>query len=119
MLTQRVTPKVQGLAPRLELKTREEEPVKISVLINSVYFFIESVLILETSKGFRLLAIHQGKIIADETYKTAKGAKFAFIKFFQYKAWEEGVKPQWTPFYPPENNWETLEILKKQGHKDH
>ena len=93
------------LQPDTNLKRDIEEGQKnrrISLLINSVYFFIESVFILETENGFRLIAIHQNKVLTDETYKTVKGAKIAFLKLFAYKAWEEGVKPQWTSFYPPE-----------------
>jgi len=92
------------------------DPIKVSLLINSVYFFIESVLILQTAEGYRLLAIHQGRLIADETYKTSKGAKIAFLKFFGYKAWDDGVKPQWTPFYPPEQPWldEKYRIAEQQ-----
>ncbi len=92
------------------------DPTRISLMVNSVYFFIESVFILETAEGYRLLAIHQGKLIADETYKTPKGARIAFLKFFGDKAWEEGVKPQWTPFYPPEQPWldEKYRITEQQ-----
>lgn len=109
-----------GAAVHLNVELRQAEtrgdPIKVSLLINSVYFFIESVLILETAEGYRMLAIHQGKLIADETYKTPKGAKIAFLKFFGYKAWDEGVKPQWTPFYPPEQPWldEKYRIMKQQ-----
>jgi len=109
----------QAQAPGLELHTMEEKPVTVSLLINSVYYFIESVLILETTEGFRLLAIHQNKLIADETYKTAKSARIAFMKLFNYKAYTEGVKAQWTPFYAPEEGWETLKILENQDRKDH
>lgn len=89
----------------LELRQQEEEPARISLLINSVYYFIESVFIAETSAGFRLSATHHGATLADEMYKTLKGARIAFAKRFAYKAWQEGVKPQWTPFYPPEKDW--------------
>lgn len=77
---------------------------RISLLTNGVYYFIETVFLLETVEGYRLIAIHGGKLLIDETYKTAKGARIAFLKFYGYKAWEEGVKPFWTPFYPPEEN---------------
>ena len=107
-----------GVQLNVDLQQTETkgDPIKVSLLINSVYFFIESVLILETAEGYRLLAIHQGRLITDETYKTSKGAKIAFLKFFGYKAWDEGVKPQWTPFYPPEQPWldEKYRITEQQ-----
>lgn len=98
-------PPTVSLNVELQQEQGQGEPIKVALLVNSVYFFIESVFILETPDGYRLLAIHQGKLLADETYKTPKGAKIAFLKFFGYKAWEEGVKTQWTPFYPPEQPW--------------
>jgi hypothetical protein len=55
--------------------------------------------------GYRLVVIHHGYLLTDETYKTPKGAKIAFLKFWNYKAWQEGVKPQWSHFYPPETKW--------------
>ncbi len=54
---------------------QKEKPVIISRLINSIYYFIEFVFLITENEGFRLVAIHQGKLLIDETYKTAKGAK--------------------------------------------
>jgi hypothetical protein len=89
----------------LELRQQEEKPARISLLINSVYYFIESVFIAETSAGYRLCVIHHSAVLADEMYKTLKGAKIGFARRFGYKAWQEGVKPDWSPFYPPGKTW--------------
>ena len=86
------------------MRENGEEGQRISLLINSVYYFIETVFILETAEGYRLIAIHQDKICTDKTYKTPRGAKIAYRKLFGYKAWEGGVIPNWSPFYPPEKN---------------
>ena len=94
-------------------KCEEKKIRRFSLLVNSVYFFIETVFILETPDGYRLIAIHQGKLLLDKTYKTPKGAKVAFLKFFAYKRWEDGVKAQWTPFYPPEENCGPLHKYEK------
>jgi len=96
--------------PRLQL----EQPVKISLLSNSVSFSFKHVFIMETAGAYRLIVIHQGKIKSDETYKTPKGAKIAFLKVFGYKAFEGGQKPQWTPFVKPDPDWEPLKILEKE-----
>ena len=108
------------LQPDINLKRDIEEDQKnrrISILINSIYFFIESVFILETGDGYRLIAIHRNKILANGFYRTVRGAKIAYLKFFAYKVWKEDVKPQWTPFYHPEEKCGPLhnfdEIVKE------
>jgi hypothetical protein len=100
----------------LELRQQKEETVRISLLINSVYYFIESVFIAETSAGYRLSVTHHGAVLTDEIYKTLKGARIGFTKRYGHKAWEEGVKPHWTPFYPPEKKW-LKEKLQRTGSK--
>jgi len=91
------------LLTRQQREKEEDKKIRrISLLVNSVFFFIETVFILETMNGYRLIVIHQRKLVTDKTYKTPNGAKIAFMKFFAYKRWEEGVKAQWTPFYPPD-----------------
>jgi hypothetical protein len=89
----------------IELQQKEEKPIKISRLINSIYYFIESVFIIAEKQGYRLVAIHQGKLLTDQTYKTVKGARIAFLKMWSYKAWKEGVKAKWSHFYPPDPKW--------------
>lgn len=102
-----------SIRPRLEIET----PAKISLLTNSLHFCIAHVFIMETSEVYRLMAIHQGEIKSDETYKTPKGAKIAFLKFFGKNAIFEGVKPQWTPFFHPEPDWGPLQIALKERQK--
>ena len=108
------------LVTRLQREKGEEKKIRrISLLVNSVYFFIETVFILETPDGYRLIAIHNNKLLLDNTYKTPGGAKIAFVKFFAYKAWEEGVKTNWTAFYPPLENCGPLfkyeKLVKSNG----
>ena len=94
-------------APSLNVELRQEEeiPIKISRLVNSIYYFIESVFIIAEKQGYRLVAIHQGNLLTDQTYKTAKGARIAFLKFWSYRVWRDGVKPKWSHFYPPDPKW--------------
>lgn len=79
--------------------------IKISSLSNSMNYFINNVFIVKDSGNFRLLAIHNNKRLMDEKYDSAKGAKIAFLKLFWYRAWSEQVKPQWTHFYTPDEEW--------------
>jgi hypothetical protein len=90
-----------------ERTEKEKEPVQISLLQNSLYYFIESVFIMkdQSIQGYTLVVIHQKKALWIKNYKTTKGARRAFLKRFGYKAWREGVRPDWTKFYPPEPDW--------------
>lgn len=89
----------------LKLRPMPGDRTKISTLCNAVYFFFQRVFIISDNDTYRLIAIHNGELLADESYKTAKGAKIAFLKLYWYRAWREGVKPQWTDFYIPDAKW--------------
>ncbi len=91
--------------PLIEFRTAPGEAVKVSILSNAVYYFFQRVFIVTENDSYRLVAIHNGELLADEMYKTPKGAKIAFLKLYWYRAWQEGVKPQWTHFYTPDNDW--------------
>lgn len=84
---------------------RQEHPMTISMLINSVYFFIECVFILDFHDHYRLVALHKGKVLIDASYKTLKGARIAFAKLYGEKAWSEEIKAQWSHFYDPDTRW--------------
>jgi hypothetical protein len=86
-----------------ELNT-EEKPV-ISRLINSVYFFIDCVYILQSKDKYRLVALHYGRVLCDKYYHTLRGCRIAFDKMFKHKAWREEVKANWSHFYDPDKSW--------------
>ena len=81
-----------------------KEPL-ISLLINSAYYFIDCVFILREEGLFRLIVLHNGVVLKDSYYRTAKGARVAFQKQFKRKAWTDAVKAEWSCFYPPELNF--------------
>lgn len=91
--------------PSLDLKVAPGDRVTVSVLSNAVYYFFQRVFILSYNGTFRLIAVHNGELLADEVYDTAKGAKIAFLKLYWYRAWQDDVKPQWTAFYAPDDEW--------------
>jgi hypothetical protein len=91
------TPKQTGV--------QEKNPIKISMLINSVYYFIECVFILDIHDHYRLVALHSGKVLIDASYKTLRGARIAFSKLYGDKAWKEEIKAQWSHFYDPDARW--------------
>jgi hypothetical protein len=96
-----------------DLTTRDE--VQISRLINSIFYFIAIVYILKKDDHFRLIAIHNRRLLTDRTYPTERGAKIAFSKLFRGKAWKEDVKAEWTDFYPPDRFWldKNMKIVEK------
>ncbi len=71
---------------------------KVSLLKNSIYYFLQGVLIIQEKEGFRLLVIQHGKLLDDELYRTVRGARIAFAKRYKYKLWAKNTGPRWTPF---------------------
>lgn len=91
------------------VKVKEELTVEdrgnISFLINAIFWFTDCVFIMEMEDGYRLISIHQGRLLVNKRYKQARNAKIAFTRFFNNKIWERGIKPMWSPFYPPAPGW--------------
>ncbi len=87
--------------PQYKDNPGEFKKSSVTLLSNSVYYFIEFVYITHDRKSrrFYLAAFHHGRMIFYKSYKTQNGAKVGFIKHFGYKAWKKGVKPVWTPLY--------------------
>jgi hypothetical protein len=79
--------------------------ITISMLINSIYYYIECVFILRTQNKYRLVVLQHSRVLFDKEYPTEIGCRIAFTKFFKDKAWDEGVTPQWSHFYDPDKDW--------------
>lgn len=93
-----------GETPK-QIGVQEKYPMTISMLINSVYYFIECVFILDFHDHYRLVALHSGKVLIDASYETLRGARIAFSKLYGDKAWSEEIKAQWSHFYDPDARW--------------
>jgi hypothetical protein len=93
-----------GETPR-QTGAHEKNPMTISMLINSVYYFIECVFILDFQDHYRLVALHNGKVLIDASYETLRGARIAFARLYGDKAWSEEIKAQWSHFYDPDTRW--------------
>ncbi len=101
----------------MNLKSDKESvlPGSISLLKNSYLYFLSLVFILREPGGFRLVVMHNEKHLkSDKVYKTAKGARIAFINEWWYKAALNDMKPNWTHFYPVDPKW----LSEKLGEKD-
>ncbi len=79
--------------------------VQISILTTSIYYFLDFAFIISDGKRYRLVVIHNSQVLTDSTYKTVKGAKIAFSRIYNYKAWNERIKPNWSDFYNPTVEW--------------
>ena len=86
---------------------RGEADVEISILSNSPYYFLHSVFIVKEGEGegFRLVIIHNNRVLTDQRYETLRGARISFAKSYGDKAWVEDIQAQWTHFYPPDAKW--------------
>jgi hypothetical protein len=85
--------------------TNPEHIGHICLLINSVHFFLHSVFILCQENIYRLVVLHNNHLLIDRHYNTMRGARIAFQKLFKHKAWQEGVKSNWSLSYPPDTDW--------------
>jgi hypothetical protein len=87
---------------RILPKDKKKKTLKVSHLQNSIYYFLQGVSIIQQDSGYRLLVMHQGRLLDDATYKTVRGARIGFSRRYKYKLWDKGVEPKWSPFYAPE-----------------
>jgi len=75
---------------------------KISLLTNSYKYLLEHALILRyQGNKFRLLIIHEGKVLTDRPYKTIKAARIAFARFYSSRKWHEETEAEWSELYNP------------------
>ena len=81
------------------------KPGEICVLINSIFYFIGTVIILNNGGNYRLVVKHNRKILIDKIYKSLRGAKIAFSKLFNHRSWQEDLKAEWSVFYKPDAQW--------------
>jgi hypothetical protein len=79
-----------------------EEVFKISLLTNTIDYFLGSVFIIKSGSCYRLVVMHNGRVLVDEKYRTARGGKIAFYRFYRDRAWKLGVRPRWSPFFNPD-----------------
>lgn len=98
---------------------RSEQETTISRLLNSIYYFLDFVFVISSDEGYRLVILHQDRVIMDASYSSLRGAKIAFAKFFYEQTWAENVQPKWSHFYQPQHNWldKKLRILNKDSRR--
>jgi len=83
----------------------ERHDLKIMFLINSINYFLESVFIIIERHSYRLVVINDDHILTDRRYRTLKGARIAFSKFYCERRWEKKIPARWSHAYPPNPTW--------------
>jgi len=78
---------------------------EICILINSVFYLVDSVFIIRKKGYYCLVVRHKGKLLMDKTFKTLRGAKIAFSKLFKHRNWRENVKAEWSLLFEPDIHW--------------
>jgi hypothetical protein len=90
--------------PRTNVRLSSVRQTLVSTLVNSVLYFLDSAVIILEAKHYRLVVCHNKQVLTDQGYETLRGAKIAFSKLFQYKAFLNS-KAEWSHLYPPEQEW--------------
>ncbi len=85
--------------------TRIEVEREIIRLINSYHYCLGLVFIVFDEKSYRLVVYRKGEIVTDQSYKTVKGTKIAFLKFFSFMAHNEKIRANWSHIYTPDTKW--------------
>jgi hypothetical protein len=101
---------VQNQEQLLRQELNPGEKIEISILINSIQYFIDCVFIAVLKNKFHLVALQHQQALCDSYYFSFEECKIAFDKLFKDKAWSEEIIAKWSPFYPPEQEW----LAKKQ-----
>jgi hypothetical protein len=68
----------------------------IYLLRNAIYYFLQSVYIVDDNSFYRLVVINHGRLLLDKPYKTLAGAKIAFSMRFGWKLWAKDMHPLWS-----------------------
>lgn len=82
----------------------------ITLLANSVHFFLECVFIVVYKDRYRLVVSVKEQLLTDQSYKTLRGARIAFHRLYRNYAFKRDIKPVWTPFYFPLEKWLQLKL---------
>jgi hypothetical protein len=86
----------------------------ISELKNSLKYKIRNALILCCGDYYRLIVINENVLLMNESYKTAKGAKIAFMRKFSHKIFKHiknRTRPEWSKFLTIETNIDLKSIF--------
>jgi len=92
----------------------QEADAKNILMTNSIYYFLEFIFILIEHGTFRLVVLQHNRLLMDRRYKSLRGAKIAFSKYYTAKRWQENIEPDWSPAYHPEVTWLEEKLTKNK-----
>jgi len=92
--------------------------MEVSILENSVYYFLSHVFIMKKSGTYWLVVFRDNRVLTYCYYKTARGAKIAFSKSYESRL-KEDVKAKWGPFFNPDNKWLNEKLEKVTTNTNH
>jgi len=85
----------------------EKKENTISLLLNAGFYFLQRAFIMKGNDGkrYRLVVIHNNRVIIDHDYRTLRGAKIGCAKTVQCRGFKGKLKTEWSPFYVPGAKW--------------
>lgn len=98
-------PKKKKRRNDLEVELDIDEGKEIIILTNPLLYWLDYVLIVFEEAGYRLVVSSRRRIVTDQWYQDVRGAKIAFLKFHQFRAASETLKPVWSERYAPDRTW--------------
>lgn len=106
---------VQSRNGEKSLTVKTQKKTMISMLLNSIHYFLDCVVIIHTNDRYRLLVFHSDNILFDQQYTTLKGAKIAFHQIYKNQTCINSIKARWDEYFP-EPNWikKKMEILERK-----
>ncbi len=96
------------------IKHERDKIKSISELENSFKYKIRNALILCYGDYYQLIVINKNVLLMDESYKTAKGAKVAFMRKFSHRIFKHlknRTCPEWSKFLTIETNIDLKSIF--------
>jgi hypothetical protein len=90
------------------MENREpKKELQMSLLLDSVLYFLERAVIFRSIGCYRLIVQHNGNVLLDKEFKTPRGARISFARFFSKRKiqWKGAKFNGWTLFYPPDPRW--------------
>ena len=99
---------IPGIKPRRQRQPLEKPMIakeEIYLLVNSIHYFLEFVLIVREPAGYRLIVTQGKKVLTDLRFKKLRGARIAFMKLYKKRGCTSEIKAQWSHAYSPEAKW--------------
>ena len=97
-------------------KYKSDKIDSLCELKNSFEYDFELIVILFYRNNYRLLVINKNVLLMDESYKTAKEAKNAFLRKFSHRIFKHlknRTRPEWLKFSPIDTNIDLKSIFTR------